>query len=470
MTSIRRFRNPFLPIHPLSPTERLLVTIESLVKGIIFNCSMCGNCILQETAYICPMQCPKGLRNGPCGSGSSETCCVEPQRPCVWHHIYERAEALGKLDRLLEVQAPLDWNRVGRETWGQVLSELWKRGLISPKAVFQQETWKGEVSKMFQSIRQPEWWQGDYEYHGPEITDPVSKLHAALERGDFVITAELSPPLGSEVSGLLDKAAGLQNFVHAVNVTQNPMASTRMSSLATSAIISNLGMEAVMQITARDFNRLTLQSTGIGASALGIHNILCLTGDPPTDTSGPISGLPFDLDATQMLWILRRLRDKAILLNGRTISSPPRYFLGAAGSPNNPNLRHEALRLEKKINAGAQFIQTQLVFDIGNLERWLSALDAQNLLEKVHVLVGIGPLRSVKIARYLQENIPDIGIPDDLIERLASSDNQEATGMTLAIEILEKVKNLSGVAGVHLMGVGWEECIPKILAEAGLTR
>jgi hypothetical protein len=307
---VQRFREPFLPFHPPPLGEQLVISMERLIKGFLFNCSMCGNCILQETAYICPLLCPKGLRNGPCGSGSSESCCVEPSRPCVWHHIYERADKAGQLERLLEVQAPLDWSRVGHETWGTVISEFRKRELLSTKQVFRKSDWSVQVDRMFAQIRQPEWWQGDDSYHAPVNSDPLSKLQAALNRGEFVITAEVKPPIGSNAARIEEQAEQLFGLVHAANVTQNPMATPRMSSLASCISLTRHGIEPVLQLTARDYNRLALQSEVLGAASLGVRNILCLTGDPPTAGRNPAGQLPYDLDATQMLWILRRMRDK----------------------------------------------------------------------------------------------------------------------------------------------------------------
>lgn len=466
MKPASRFREPFLPLSPLPARQRALTAFERWVKGIAFNCSMCGNCLLQETAYICPLLCPKGLRNGPCGSGSAEACCVAPSRPCIWHHIYERAEALGTLDRLLEVQAPLDWNQVGKQTWGAVLSAARARGLLSLPRRFSRPSWREEADRMFKEIRQPAWWGGDSAYHPPASSRPVSLLQIALERGDFVFTAELSPPRGSRAGEIREAAANLRGLVDAVNVTQNPMASPRMASLACSALLIGEGIEPVMQLTARDYNRLVLQSETIGASALGIHNILCLTGDPPTEGPGPAGLLPFDLDATQMLWILRRMRDEGYSLDGRALPHPPSFFLGSAASPNDLNFEHEAMRLEKKINAGAQFIQTQLVFDTQRLERWLEALDARDLLGKAHILVGVGPLRSVKAARYLQRHIPDVEVPQSIVDRLARSDRPESVGLEIALELIDTVRALPGVSGIHLMGMGQESILPALLAAA----
>ncbi|NIS81088.1 MAG: hypothetical protein GTO14_12970 [Anaerolineales bacterium] len=470
MKPARRFREPFLPIHQPPLTERFITSVERWIKGILFNCSMCGNCILQETAFICPMLCPKGLRNGPCGSGSSISCCVDPSRPCIWHHIYARSDELDRLDRLLEVQAPLDWNRVGRGTWGGIISEARARGLLSLTGVPGWTGWREHINRLFEDIRQPDWWQGDDRFHPPAFSLPMSSLQSALNYGEFVVTAEVSPPAGSSPSAIRRKADRLRGLVHAANVTQNPMATPRMSSLACSLLLARSGVEPILQLTARDYNRLALQSEALGASSLAVNNILCLTGDPPTAGRGPAGELPFDLDATQMLWILRRMRDEGRFLDGRKLTHSPRFFLGAAGSPYDANLEHEALRLEKKINAGAQFIQSQLVYDVDPLERWLEVLDNRGLLDKVHILIGIGPLRSAKMVRYMQEHIPDITIPANVAKQLENSANSEETGLKLAQELIEKVRQRSDVSGIHMMSMGWEEILPRLLQELGLNQ
>ncbi len=279
------------------------------------------------------------------------------------------------------------------------------------------------------------------------------------------MTAEVAPPTGANATKVQETALGFQGLLHAANVTQNPMATPRMSSLACCLLLKQSGIEPVLQLTARDYNRLALQSEVLGAAALGIQNILCLTGDAPTVGRGPAGALPFDLDATQMLWILRRLRDEERFLDGRIVNGSPQIYLGSAGSPNDPKPQHEALRLEKKINAGAQFIQTQLVFDVSLLERWLDALEERDLLSKVHILVGVGPLRSLKVARFLREKIPDIVVPDSIVEQLEMSKNPEETGVELTLELIRKIKTLPGISGIHIMSLGWEAILPRLVNE-----
>lgn len=459
----RRFRSAFLPISNPGGTAGLALAAEKTIKGWIFQCSMCGNCILQATAYICPMLCPKGLRNGPCGSGSEDQCCVIPGRPCVWHLIYRRAEAMENLEGLLEVQAPLDWSHVGHSTWLALFIEARKRKLLTITALKPLRDWKKEISILFRDVRQPAWWNGDQEHHPATSRQEVSGLQTALRRGEFVVTSEFVPPTGVRLEASAKQVELLRGRVQAVNVAENPMATAHMSSLAGSQILKNQGLEPILQVTARDYQRLILQSEVLGAGALGIKNILCLTGDAPMTGRAPFMGLPFDLDATQMLWILRRLRDQGLLLDGRQIDDPPMIFIGAAGSPNDPNPAYDALRLEKKINAGAQFIQTQLVYEATIVERWLEALDKRDLLSKAHMLIGISPLRSVKQALFYQAHITDITIPSTILSKLAESSCPEKLGIDMALELIVEIRDLPGVSGVHLMALGETDTTTRLL-------
>jgi methylenetetrahydrofolate reductase (NADPH) len=243
-----------------------------------------------------------------------------------------------------------------------------------------------------------------------------------------------------------------------------------MSSLACGLLLAQCGVEPIVQLTARDYGRLVLQSEALGASALGLRNVLCLAGDPPTTGRAPAGDLPYDLDAAQMLWILRQLRDNGRCLDGRRVSEPPQLFLGAAGSPNDPAPYLEAIRLEKKINAGAQYIQTQLCYDVASLQRWLEALDKRRLLARAHILVGIGPLRSVKVTRYMQAHIPDVFMPKRIVERMERSPDPRETGLEIALELIQEIRAVPGVDGLHMMSVGWEKILPRLLSEAGLIR
>ncbi len=469
----RRWQPPYYPFKREPFGSRMLEAVERLVKGPLFGCRMCGNCLLQETAFICPMECPKGARNGPCGGSTREHCYVDETRPCIWYKIYERAFAMGREDKLLEVLPPLDWDKVGTETWGDVVAQIRQvgtrkffGGLLSRDPHKRAEVWDA----VFRPIRQPDWWQGDAEYHPPAYEEPISELERRLRAGQFVVTAEVAPPMSTATGKLCRNVEMVKPYVAAINFTDNPSATPRMSSLACSTLAIQNGAEPVLQIAARDRTRIGLQSEVIGASALGIRNVLCLSGDharmgpPPLGRSDII-----DIDSVQMLWILRRMRDEGHYLDGRKIKYPPRLFLGAAAAPFASEPRFQALREHKKVNAGAQFFQTNLVYDPDGLEVWLNELARRNILDKVYILIGITPLKSLKMALYMHNDVPGVFIPEHLLKRLeAAGDGVQEEGVTIALELIEAIKDKEGVNGIHLMAVGWEEIVPRIVTEAGL--
>ena len=225
-----------------------------------------------------------------------------------------------------------------------------------------------------------------------------------------------------------------------------------------------------MQIAARDRTRTGLQGEVLGSNALGVRNILCLSGDSMKMGPQPKGRMDvIDMDSIQMLWILRRMRDEGRYLDGRNIKFPPKYFLGAAASPFASEPRFQAIREHKKVNAGAQFFQTNLVFDPDGMEVWLNELAKRNILDKVYILIGITPLKSLRMAQYMDREVPGVRIPQKLIQRMeAAGDGAEEEGVRIALEIIEAIRNKQGVNGIHIMAVGWEEIVPRIVSEANL--
>lgn len=473
-TPARRWQPAFRPFKRESFGRRALAAVELAVKGPLFGCRMCGNCLLQETAFICPMECPKGLRNGPCGGSTPERCYVDETRPCVWYKIYERAFQMGREEMLLEILPPLDWDKVGGETWLDVIEQVRKvgvkqfvGGMLSGDAQTRHDTWQS----VFQPVRQPDWWRGDAEYHPPAYDEPVSELERRLRVGEFVVTAEVSPPMSTATGRLLRNVDLLKPYVAAINFTDSPSATPRMSSLACSVLTLEQGAEPVMQIAARDRTRTGLQAEVIGASALGVRNVLCLSGDSGRMGPTPLGRLDVvDIDSVQMLWILRRMRDEGIYLDGREIKSPPKLFIGAAASPYASRPEFQAIREHKKINAGAQFFQTNVVFDIGGFEVWLNELAKRDVLDKVYILAGIAPLKSLRMAEYMHYKVPGVSIPEAVLKRMErAGDGAAEEGFAIALELIEQVRRLEGVNGIHLMAVGWEEVVPDLVREAGLA-
>ncbi|HNB51589.1 MAG TPA: methylenetetrahydrofolate reductase C-terminal domain-containing protein [Anaerolineales bacterium] len=471
----RRWQPPFSPFKREPLGARMLASVEKMVKGPLFGCRMCGNCLLQETAFICPMECPKGARNGPCGGSTSEHCYVDETRPCIWYKIYDRAFHLGREEMLLEVLPPMDWDKTGTETWGDVVQQVRKlgvktvtSGLTAKDPVRRTVTW----DSIFRPVRQPDWWGGDAEYHAPAYTEPASELERRLRAGEFVVTTEVAPPQTVSTNKLKKDIEMVMPYATAVNFTDAPSATPRMSSIACSKIALETGAEPVMQIAARDRTRIGLQGEVIGASAMGIRNILCLSGDSARMGSTPMARNDIlDIDSIQMLWILRKMRDEGKYLDQRSMKFPPKYFIGAAASPFASEPRFQAIREHKKINAGAQFFQTNLVFDPEGFDIWLNELAKRNILDKVFILVGITPLKSLKVANYMHHEVPGVTIPKVLLDRMEKAgDGAEEEGVQIALELIEKIRYKQGVHGIHLMAVGWESIVPRIVKDAGLMR
>ncbi|MGW8315086.1 MAG: methylenetetrahydrofolate reductase C-terminal domain-containing protein [Bacteroidales bacterium] len=471
----RRWQPPFYPFKKERFGKRVLRKIERWVKGPLFGCRMCGNCLLQETAFICPMECPKGMRNGPCGGSTPERCYVDETRPCIWYRIYDRAFRMNRQERLMEVLPPLDWDKVGTETWGDVLRSVRRAGtgtflksLISRDRVFRTETWES----VFRPVRQPDWWQGDSTYHPPAYEEPLSNLERQLRSGKFVVTAEISPPLSTATGKLVRDIEMVKEVVDAVNFTDGASASPRMSSMACSKTAADLGADPVLQIAARDKTRSGLQSDIVGANLMGIYNVLCITGDNARMGPSPTSNSNIlDMDAIQMLWILRRMRDEGTYLDGRKMKTAPRLFLGAAASPFASEPRFQALREQKKVNAGAQFFQTNLIYDTDALDDWLEALYSRDILGKVFILAGVTPIRSLRMARYLNDVIPGVSVPQPILKQFEDTreEDHEALGIDIALQSVDKIRRKEGIHGIHLMAVGWESVVPRIVRDSHLN-
>ena len=475
LTPGRRWQPTYYPFRHETLLNRVLEQAELLVKGPLWGCRQCGNCLLQETAFICPMECPKGLRNGPCGGSTPEHCYVDETRPCIWYKIYDRAFKLGRQELLMEVLPPLDWEMVGGEQVAGLFKQAGKNGLgkvASGFLSFNRETMASTWDSIFRPVRQPEWWQGDAQYHAPAYTEPVSNLERRLKNGEFVVTAEIQPPQTVSTNKLGSNIDLLKPYVTAVNFTDNASATPRMSSLACSTLAVQHGAEPVFQLTARDHNRVGLQADVLGSNALGIRNVLCLTGDSMKLGPGPRGRMDtFDLDSIQMLWILRRMRDEHCYFDGRELKFPPKYFLGAAASPFASEAKFQAIREHKKVNAGAQFFQTNVVFDAERLDDWLNELAKRDVLGKVYILIGITPLKSFKMAKYMHDEVPGVMIPESVMKRMSEAEQAgkgSEEGVQIALELIEKIRSKQGVNGIHIMAVGWEEIVPRIIKEAGL--
>jgi methylenetetrahydrofolate reductase (NADPH) len=298
------------------------------------------------------------------------------------------------------------------------------------------------------------------------------RLHRTLTTGQFAITAEAVPPRGASLTRLRRRAAELRDWVDAANVTDGQSAMVRMATWAASLTLLQEGVEPVMQLQCRDRNRIALQADLLGASAMKIPNVLCLTGDHPRFGDQPDAKPVFDLDSIQLLWMARTMRDKKVLLSRRELAAAPRWFIGAVENPFAAPQRFRAERLGKKVAAGAQFFQTQYVFDVPMFAQWMSQVRDLGMDKRCYILPGVGPIRSVRAVEYMLHELPGIHIPDDVVRRLRGvpSDKVEAEGFQVCVETIQQLREIPGVSGVHLMVSGHDELVPELLERAGIKR
>ena len=309
---------------------------------------------------------------------------------------------------------------------------------------------------------------------GPTSADGqrwYSHLQRTLAAGRFAITAEVVPPRGATLSGIKRIATHLHEWIDAANITDGQGAVARMSSWAGSIGLLQAGVEPVMQFSCRDRNRIALQADLLGAAAVGIPNVLCLTGDHPRFGDHPDARPVFDMDSVQLLWTARTLRDEKHLLSGNKLSVAPRWFIGAVENPSAAPQRFRAERLGKKIAAGAQFIQTQFVFDVPIVERWMQQVRDLGLDKRCGIIAGVGPIRSPRALEFLS-SLPGVYIPDDVIKRVKSvpPERQEQDAIDLCSETIQRLHEIPGISGVHIIASGWDDFVPEVLTRAGIGK
>jgi methylenetetrahydrofolate reductase (NADPH) len=301
----------------------------------------------------------------------------------------------------------------------------------------------------------------------PPASPPIgSALVRTLLAGEFAVTAEIVPPLSGDAAALITKAQPLLGLVDGLNVTDGAGARSHLSSLVAAGLLVREGHEPVLQFTTRDRNRIALQSDILGTSALGIQNILILGGDDPKAGDQPDAKPVFDLDTGELIAMVREMGDPGRLPSGREIESPPKLFIGAADTPIDPPADWAPDRLASKADAGAQFVQTQFCYDIDIVRRYMARLSDAGLTDRLFILLGTGPIGSARSARWMVKNLWGVIIPDAIIERIESARDEKAEGHKICIEYIEQVREIAGVAGVHVMAINQDEAIPDILAAA----
>ena len=299
-----------------------------------------------------------------------------------------------------------------------------------------------------------------------ERTPLPRTLQDRLRQGRFVMTAELTPPVSCDPSELLRKAAPLKGLADAVNVTDGAGARAHMGALAAASLLLGAGIEPILQITCRDKNRIALQSELMGAAALGIRNLLLLTGDDPKQGDQPETKPVFDIDSRTLIETARRLRDNGALPTERAVSGNADFFIGAADIPIDPPAGWEPKALLAKVKAGAQFVQTQFCMDAAIVRRYIGALEAAGVTNELSMLIGVNPLRSAKSARWIKNNLYGTVIPDAFVERLEKSSNPAREGINICVELIAELSTIPGVAGIHIMAPGNDAAIAEVIKAA----
>lgn len=297
-----------------------------------------------------------------------------------------------------------------------------------------------------------------------------SNLEKVLESGQFAVTGECGPPRGADVSLIQRKANFLKGQVDAINVTDNQTSIVRLSSWATCALLARMRIDATVQMVTRDRNRIALQSDIFGVYALGIKNILCLSGDHQSLGNQPNAKNVFDIDSIQMIQMVKQMRDEGKILGGDEIEGIPKMFIGAAANPFADPFEFRVVRLAKKVAAGADFIQTQCIYNLDRFEKWMEMVRDRGLHEKVHILAGVTPFKSLGMARYMKGKVAGMDVPDEVIDRLKGvpKEKRSEEGIKICVETIQRMRKIEGVHGIHLMAIEWEEMVPIIVERAGL--
>lgn len=296
-----------------------------------------------------------------------------------------------------------------------------------------------------------------------------SKLEKILRQGEFAVTAEIGPPKHASAEDIKHHAQMFKDHIDASNITDCQTAIVRLSSIAAAVHIKREGIDPIVQMTCRDRNRIAMQSDLLGAYSLGVRNVLCLSGDHQKFGNHPTAKNVYDIDSIQLVHLLRRMREEKKFFSGEEIKEhEPRFFVGAVANPFADPFEFRVVRLEKKIAAGAEFIQTQCIYDMERFARFMEMVRKRGLHGRTYILAGVTPLKSWKAAKYLQTSIPGMVVPEEIVQRLKKAEDQKAEGLNICIEQIEHLRMIKGVAGVHIMAIAWEEVVPELVERSGL--
>jgi methylenetetrahydrofolate reductase (NADPH) len=297
-----------------------------------------------------------------------------------------------------------------------------------------------------------------------------SRLEKVLASGNLAVTSECGPPRGAAPEKVKEKAELLRGVVDGINVTDNQTAVVRMSSLSACILIARMGLDPILQMVTRDRNRLAMQSDILGAYAHGINTMLCLSGDHPQFGDHPMAANVYDLDSVQLIQVVRGMRDEGRFQGGDEILNPPKMFIGAAANPFADPFELRVARLAKKVKAGVDFIQTQCIYNLDKFETWMKGVRDRGLHEQVYILAGITPMKSAGMAKYMKNRVPGMDVPDEVVKRLSGvpKEKQAEEGIKMAVEDMQRLKEIEGVSGFHIMAIEWEQKVSEIVERAGL--
>jgi methylenetetrahydrofolate reductase (NADPH) len=407
----------------------------------MFDCRMCGQCVLSSTGMACPTNCAKTMRNGPCGGVRADgTCEVDRSMRCVWLEATDGCKAIaGGKAAGATMLAPIDYRQWGHPSWMRVINGDMPPTLVTREAA-------------------------------PPREQAAQCFERACRSGRLVVTVEIAPPDSADPRTLVERASRFNGLVDAVNITDGAGGNCHMSSAAAAAVLAAHGLTPICQMACRDRNRIAMQGDLLGVAALGVRNVLCLTGDDVSQGDQPQAKPVFDLDAVSLLRIANDMVERSTFASGRKLDVAPDLFLGATANPFMPPYGERVANLELKVDAGARFIQTQFCFDLKLLEDFMREVRLRELHKRATIIVGVGTLASAKALRRMGEHVPGVRIPEAVIERVARAADQRAEAKRILIEIIQAAAGIEGVGGVHLMGYKNERLLAETIVEAGLRQ
>lgn len=430
---------------------RILSPVEVVTKKPLFGCHMCGQCVLHSTGMTCPMECPKNLRNGPCGGvGMDGSCEVDRGMTCVWYKAVSRAEKLPWRNEIYQRNPAVDWSLQGSSSWVNAFT-----------------------GRDHHARTGPQWQRVPLPDANAQPMRSGSRFERLLRAGEFVVTCEVNPRDSADAADLLAYARTLIGVVDAAHVSDNFLAQPHMSGVVAACMLEQIGLETILHMTCRDRNRLQLQADLLGAHAMGVRNVLCLTGDHPSLGDHQEAKPVFDLDSLSFIQLVRRMRDAGEFDSGRKLAVAPKFLIGGAVAITAPPLEFRPHRMAKKIAAGADFIVSQLVFDIALLERFMRQARDLGVLQRTRLIIGVGALPGPETARAINKHTPGVLIPEHIIRRLEGVPTKERRqeGIRIVVEQIQQLRAMPGVAGVDIMDMkpdGWFPT-PEIVALAGLA-